>query len=652
MTPIVEGKVLVVDDNPGTRYATARVLRSAGFTVLEAATGTEAVAASPEADLVVLDINLPDIDGLEVCRRIRSNPQTTRTPVVHLSASFVRDQDKARGLNIGADGYLTHPVEAPVLIATVNAFLRARQAEDAMRTSEAKFRAIFDQTPQGIALISDDFVYLEVNPAMCRLLNRPRDQIVGRHNSAFIATGHEQEVFKIVDELSRTGCWRGISTAMRPDAPPLDLEWTISVFNIPGVRLAIVTDITTRRAEEAERERLLESERAARAEAERANRLKDDFLATLSHELRTPLNAIVGWVQILRRSEPDAADVAEGLESIERNVNAQSQLIADLLDISRITSGKLRLELQEVDAGPIVHAALDSARSAAIAKGIRLVTELGPRGSILADPNRLQQIVWNLVNNAVKFTPSGGTVMVGLAYTDKSMALTVSDNGQGIAPEFLPRLFERFTQADASSRRIHGGLGIGLAIVKNLVEMHGGTIRAESAGLGKGSRFIMELPRVPVRTRVNPSPRQAIVSDEGVPASLVPEISLHGVRVLVVDDDADARSILMRLLDEFGAVAADAESVPKALEKLQVFQPQVLVSDIGMPGQDGYDLVRQLRMRADDLARLPAIALTAFTGPENGDRALRAGFQVHLPKPINPMRLVSEIRKLAGRDAV
>jgi len=648
LAAIAPKTILVVDDNPGTLYATSRVLRSAGFVVVEAATGHGGLAASTGVDLVVLDINLPDIDGYEVCRRIRENKITTRTPVIHLSATFVEELDKVRGLNDGADGYLTHPVEAPVLIATVNAFLRARVAEDAMRESEAKFRAIFDQVAHGIALISQDFIYLEVNPAMCQILGRTRDQIVGKHNSAFMPVGKENQVLTIAGEFEHAGTWRGDSTLIRSDGTYVHLNWTISMFSVVGIRLAIVADITARKAIEAERERLLASERLARAEAERANRLKDDFLATLSHELRTPLNAIVGWSEVLRRGKPDAEDLAEGLEAIERNVKSQSQLISDLLDVSRITSGKLRLELQYINAGETVNSALDSVMSAANAKGVRLVRNLSAGEGILADPNRLQQIVWNLVTNAVKFTPAGGLVEVRVAYIHGHMELTVTDTGQGISAEFLPFIFDRFSQADASSRRVHGGLGIGLAIVKNLAEMHGGTAHASSNGLGKGSWFTVSMPLITRQAALEPSPQPAGLAPADGPAS-PSELNLRAVRVFVVDDDADARTVLTRLLVDFEATVAGAGSVAEAMAGIKLFKPHVLISDIGMPGEDGYDLLRALRKSEDVNNHLPAIALTAFAGPENATRARQEGFQVHLAKPVNPAKLVVEIGKLLGR---
>jgi PAS domain S-box-containing protein len=643
--------ILVVDDNPATRYSTARFLRGAGFNVVEAETGSDAVAlAGGGVDLVVLDVNLPDIDGFEVCRRIRSDPATTRLPVVHLSATFVQDTDKVHGLEAGADGYLTHPVEPPVLIATVNAFLRTRKAEDAMRRSEARFKAVFENALHGIALVSEDQIYLDANPAMCRLLGLTREAIIGKHASVFLPAGRRADAEAADRALATRGEWRGTLPLIRSDGAAVQLEWSVSFHSLPGVRLAFASDVTERIATEKERERLLASERAARSEAERANRLKDDFLATLSHELRTPLNAIVGWSQVLRSGSATADDLAEGLESIARNARVQTQLIDDLLDVARITSGKLRLDIQSVDPAAVVEAALQAVTPAAAAKGIEVHKTLDAgAGRVSVDAGRLQQVVWNLVNNAVKFTPRGGRIDVRLARSESQIEVTVADNGQGVAPDLLPHLFERFRQGDARTTRTHGGLGLGLAIVKQLVEMHGGTVSAASEGEGKGSKFTVRIPLSATPQPAPPGPGDPALRHHdtreapGRPPLLT---RLDGVRVLVVDDEPDARDLMKRLLRETAAEVADAGDVPQALELIRSFRPHVLVSDIGMPLQDGYNLIRQVRERGHTAADLPAIALTAFARPEDQRRALQAGYQVHIAKPIDPSELTSVIAKL------
>jgi PAS domain S-box-containing protein len=650
MTDEPRRPILVVDDNPATLYATSRIVKAAGFEVLQAESGTEALALAPQADLVVLDVNLPDMDGFQVCRTLRTRPETARTPVLHLSATFVKDVHKVQGLDAGADGYLTHPVEPPVLIATINAFLRARQAEDAMRRSEAKFRAIFDQAPNGISLLSEDLIFLEVNPALCGMIARPREEVVGKHVSMFIPRRGEDAPLDITGELKTHRVWRGTFPLIRSDGAQVELEWNVSTHSVPGVRLAIATDVTERRVIEADRERLLASERAARTEAERANRIKDDFLATLSHELRTPLNAIVGWSQVLKGDQVSRQDVTEGIDAIDRNARAQAQLIADLLDVSRITSGKLRLDVRPVDLAATVDEALEAVAHAARAKEIHLARHLDPAaGQVIGDPARLQQVIWNLVTNAVKFTPRGGRVDVSLGRLDSSAQITIADNGQGIRPDFLPYLFERFRQEDATTRRNHGGLGLGLAIVKHLVEMHGGAVTAESPGDGLGSTFRVRIPLAAVMPeRRDATPRDASTPLR-FPSSRTPDpCALRGVRVLVVDDDPDARSLVTRVLRGCEAEVADAADVPAALETLHRFKPHLLISDIGMPGQDGYDLIRAIRRAAETTRALPAIALTAFARTEDRVQALAAGFQVHLAKPVDRNDLLNAVATLVG----
>lgn len=646
--------ILVVDDNPATLYSTSHILESAGYKTLRAATGEQGVElAKQEPHLIILDINLPDMDGYEVCRRIRSMESMFRTPIIHLSATFVQSSHQIRGLEVGADGYLTHPVEPPVLIATVNAFLRARRAEDEMRKSEAKFRAVFDNALSGIALLNKELVYVEVNPAMCGLLGRPKDEIIGHLSSEFMSPERRKDVEEISKLVVKQGFWRGNLPMIRADRQIVFLDWNISIHSVPGVMLAIGTDVSDRLRVEGHRDELLLSERAARTEAERANRIKDEFLAVLSHELRTPLNAIVGWTQILRRKPSDDEDIIQGLDTIERNAKVQTQLISDLLDVSRITSGKLRLEVQSVDAVSIVEGALSTIMPAAEAKGINIEQQLEPTtGNVRGDPSRLQQIVWNLFINAVKFTPRGGKIYIKLARVDSHVELTVRDTGIGISPDLLPYLFERFRQGDTSATRFHGGLGLGLAIVKHLVEMHGGTVTASSEGKNKGSTFVVSLPVPALNEVIRPSekPFAPITSARGDEETPPWNLNLRGVRVMVIDDDLDARSVLRRILEECEAEVVDAEGVKPAMALLANQKPHVLISDISMPEQDGYDLIRQIRELGHSSTDIPAIALTAFARNDDRDRALRAGYQIHLTKPVDAGELSAAVAALAGRS--
>ncbi len=413
------------------------------------------------------------------------------------------------------------------------------------------------------------------------------------------------------------------------------------------------TDVTEQRRIVEERDELLASERAARADAEHAGRLKDEFLATLSHELRTPLNAILGWTHILRRHNRHDAELTEGLSVVERNARMQAQLIEDLLDMSRIISGKLRLDVQEVDLVEVTNAAIESLIPAAEAKGIQFERTLDARaGPVRGDASRLQQVVWNLLSNAIKFTQKNGTVQVGLRRGDGCAEISVSDSGSGINPEFLPYVFERFRQADASTTRAHRGLGLGLAIVKNLVELHGGKVRARSSGENMGATFEVELPLMPQRVA---DTNRAIGDDlvalsAGVADCPVDAEVLRGVSVLVIDDEEDARRLVSRVLEECNATVVQAASAAEAREILRHARPTVLVSDIGMPNEDGYEFIRKLRLLPDDQGgNTPAAALTAFARPEYRARALRAGYQSHLSKPIEASELLAVVASLSGR---
>ena len=629
MADVSPATILVVDDNPATLYSTSRVLRGADFEVLEAATGEEAlVRASRPVDLVILDVNLPDIDGFEVCRRLRARPETVRTPVIHLSATFVKDDDKVQGLQIGADGYLTHPVEPPVLIATVKAFLRARQAEDAMRTSEARFRALFERALNGIALLTDELIYLEVNPAMASTLGRERAGIIGKHVNSFLSPDSQSLLPAISEAVKATGVWRGSFPVLRPDHQSLELEWSISKHSEPGTCLVITTDISERKAAEADRERLLTSERLARAEAERANRLKDDFLAAVSHELRTPLNAILGWTRLVRLQNP-SADLTKPMDAIERNVRAQANMIADLLDVSRIASGKLRLDLQQFEPQLAVDALIAVFAPSAQAKRLTIHSEVGAgTGTIVWDLARFQQVVSNLVDNAIKFSDTGGTVTLQMSGTSREVIFTIHDDGRGIAAEFLPYVFDRFRQEEGGASRRHGGLGLGLAIVKQLVEAHFGSIVVSSPGEGKGTTFTIRMPRLQLPQHEHPAN-----------ASLGHQ-SLAGVRIFLLDDDEDGRNLTARILGEYGATVLTATDVQSARVSLPPFDPHLVISDISMPGEDGYDFIRFLRGPESGCAEVPAIALTAFITDSDRSRLLSVGYQQHLAKPIDALKLV------------
>lgn len=387
--------------------------------------------------------------------------------------------------------------------------------------------------------------------------------------------------------------------------------------------------------------------RAAQAEGEQASRMKDEFLATLSHELRTPLNAILGWSQLIRQ-RPDAQMIEEGLSIIERNTRVQVQLIEDLLDMSRIISGKLRLEFETIDVATFIDAAIETVEPAGKAKGVELRRVVVGKNLVAGDANRLQQVIWNLLSNAIKFTPTGGHIEVRAEHRDSQIAISVADSGLGIKPDFLPHVFERFRQADGSTTRPQGGLGLGLAIVKNLVELHGGSVEAHSAGEHQGSTFTILLPAA---ARIDHQSDQRIRPPDAI--ARAPDLgheSLSGLKVLVVDDEPDARDLLRRLLERRQATVITAGTAIDGLQLLQQEKPDVLVSDIGMPIVDGYEFITQIRsLGADRGGNLPAIALTAFARAEDRARALRAGYTVHLPKPVEPANLIAIVASVTGR---
>jgi len=398
-----------------------------------------------------------------------------------------------------------------------------------------------------------------------------------------------------------------------------------------------------------ERQSLLERERSAREAAERLSALKDEFLASLSHELRTPLNAILGWAEILQHGQRPQNELERGLATIERNARIQAQLVDDLLDMSRIASGKLRLDVQSLEPIDFIEAAADTLRPAASAKGIRIEMPLESRvAPVLGDPNRLQQVMWNLLSNAIKFTPKGGKVQIAVEQARSHIEIRVTDTGIGISAEFLPHVFDRFRQANAGIARRHGGLGLGLSIVQHLVELHGGAIRAESSGPGQGATFSVQLPVAALHVGKTAETRTEPGSTS--PAADEQPVSLAGVRVLVVEDDADSRDLLQRILERCAANVVTASSAAEGLALMNQDRPDILVSDIGMPEVDGFEFLRRVRAsEGDNARRVPAIALTAYARVEDRTRVLKAGFQAHLGKPVHPSELVATVASITGR---
>ncbi len=413
-------------------------------------------------------------------------------------------------------------------------------------------------------------------------------------------------------------------------------------------------EVRERKALAAENICLLKSEQAARATAEQANRLKDEFLAILSHELRTPLNAILGWSTLLENNSLDHGARTNGLQAIQRAARAQAEMINDILDISRIIAGKIRLNLEPCDLTDVIRNALDAVRPAAAAKGIALRTTVVPDdGRIIGDPERLQQVLWNLVSNAVKFTPQGGEVHVSLARCEGGVDITVSDTGIGIGRDMLPYVFDRFRQADSSSTRRHGGLGLGLAISQQLTQLHGGTLSASSAGDGCGSSFTLTLPLKSSLQEVGTAPAPADPPKDERARPLAKDLRLAGARLLLVEDDQESREMLYQVLRQFGAEVRATANARDALSEVDAFHPDCLISDIEMPGEDGYSLIRKIRSRESSQDKmLPAVAVTAYARAQDRIRALEAGFQMHVAKPIETSELIAVLMILLGRQPV
>ncbi len=548
-----------------------------------------------------------------------------------------------------AAGAITHGV------LTVRDVTEQRRVEVAVAESEARFRQLAETIPQLAWMAKSDGWIFWYNRRWYEYTGTTPAQMEGWgwqsvHDPAVLPRVMERwqgsiqsgEPFEMEFPLKRAdGRFRTFLTRV---APLRDGDGNISLW------FGTNTDIEDRQLLAEERGQLLTAERAARAEAERSSRMKDEFLATLSHELRTPLNAILGWSQILAGGAKDADDLNEGLRTIERNARAQTQIIEDLLDMSRIISGKVRLDVQRIDLASVVRGAVETTKPAADAKGIRLQPVLDPLVStVYGDPNRLQQVMWNLLSNAIKFTPKGGRVQVLLERVNSHIEVSVIDTGEGIRAEFLPHVFDRFRQADASTTRRHGGLGLGLAIAKQLVELHGGDIRVKSSGAGMGATFTVSLPLAVIHPEPAREPqRRHPVSATANTIPMESCQSLAGLKVLVVDDEPDARALIRRLLEDCDAVVTTASSAREGLERVRTERPDVLVSDIGMPDEDGCALIDQIRaLELQQGGSTPAVALTAYARAEDRIRAIRAGFQMHISKPVEPAELIAIVASLA-----
>jgi PAS domain S-box-containing protein len=673
---------------------------------------------------------------------------------------------------------LNNSDEAKTSVNNLATYSERERTEAELRESEARYRALFETTQDGIMIVNDQGYYVEVNDSLCRILKTTKERLVGAHFSEFIPPQVLKEAEKDFKELKGFHTFSGEFPMLTADGQTVELDWISRGNFVPGLHFCVAREVTERKRAQEElqrseekyrsllenandiiyshdlqgnyltinraceevtgytrkeilgglniaqvvvpehqehakemtrrkladpsptvyevdiftkdrrrltlevstrisyrdgkpvavegigrditerkrieraREELLEREQRARLELEEASRIKDEFLATVSHELRTPLTAMLGWSHLLRTGKLDGKNVAHAIETIERNARTQAQLIEDLLDVSRIITGKLHLDARPVKPAGIIEGALEAVRPAAEAKGVQLLKVMDTTiSSVFGDPTRLQQVVWNLLSNAIKFTSEGGSVEVRLERVASHFQIVVHDTGEGISPDFLPYVFDRFRQADATTTRMHGGLGLGLAIVRHLVEMHGGTVSAESPGEGLGSTFTVKLPLIAVYQKTSAQEGHAVhPADDPKPLALECPERLDGLKILAVDDERDAREMLRAAFEQCGAKVVTAASVAEALTLLEETRPDVLISDIGMPEEDGYELITKVRLLPVERGgKTPAVALTAYARGEDRLRALRAGYQMHVPKPVELAELVAIVSRLAER---
>lgn len=728
--------ILMVDDSPTNLLALESILRAPDRNLIRASSGEDALRylLDNEAAVVLLDVYMPGIDGLQTAELIRGREKSRDIPIIFLTANTTGQSHLSRGYSLGAVDYIVKPVEPSILKSKVAVFVELFK-----KTREVKRQA---------GLLEQKNHELEnANLERLRMLIELGQELAAQHEPPMVLQKFCQSTQKIMDAESVTVAMmdsdgqtprhffrcdangrtevegevspviqkalRRVMTEWAPvrlnesddlllEGDPGDFEslqsflgaaiisaaapfgWFYAVnknnateFTEADERLAATLatqvsvayenarlyaeaqhhttelrmEMAVRKQAEQERARLLIREQAARAEAEAANRNKDEFLATLSHELRTPLTAILGWSHLMRNKSLNETEFGRGLDTIERNARAQSQLIDDLLDVSRIITGKLQIDYGPVDLGKVIDAAFDSIKPAAETKSIRFEVELnGCDFLVLGDCNRLQQIFWNLFSNAIKFTPKGGQVNVSASAVDSRVNVAVTDTGIGIQPDFVPFIFDRFRQADGSTTREHGGLGLGLAIVRHLVDLHHGRVSVESGGRDLGATFTITLPLTGsdlAKAQDNGKIRQ--VESDDVHAFTARD-SLQGIKILVVDDEADSRDLLMTILTQCGSDVRCSDSAAEAWEAFHEWNPDILVSDIGMPIEDGYSLIRRLRKLESARAKaIPAVALTAYATDEDRSQALSAGFQIHVAKPIEPESFVSSLASVLNQ---
>lgn len=624
--------ILNVDDNDASLYAKTRVLRRAGFEVVEANRGANVMplVATHQPDLVLLDVNLPDVSGYDLCRQIKSHPDHAATIVVQISASFVDRNDRMRGFEAGADSYFTEPMEPEELVANVAALLRIRQMETELRRSAIEWQQTFNAVHDGVAILLETGTISRCNPAFDRLAGGAS---VGKRIDQVLFPDGSEPLKRLLADAAATSSSAMTELQLGDRSLRLSIDPVLDTMGQTTHFACILADVTAEHEIAKLNDQLrttVESLRRAKLHADAASRAKDDFLATLSHELRTPMTSIVGWAQMLKMFGANPQSAIEAADAILGSAQVQSQLVEDLLDLSRITTGKLHLETDTLPLAEVVEAAVQTIVPAANAKRITIEKDLDA-ASVLGDRTRLRQVVWNLVSNAVKFTPDGGHISVTLRTRETRAVIEVRDNGQGIDADFLPAVFDRFSQAEALTNRSKSGLGLGLAIVRHIVELHGGEVTVASDGPGKGATFCVLLP---------------LVAGSGVAMkreTMLPR--LEGRRVLVVDDTQASLTMFATFLRAAGATVFAASSAEQALLICGTEAVDAIVTDLAMPGENGLALIRALR--SDPLGGHANVAIIAMTAMGNSSRteALAAGATAFLEKPAGPADLV---RLLAG----
>jgi PAS domain S-box-containing protein len=660
-------RILLVDDHPPNLVALDAILDPLGQELVHAHSGEEALRRLLESDfaLILMDVQMPGLDGIQTAKLIKERQRNKHIPIIFLTAIHKDPSYIFRGYKEGAVDYLLKPFDPEILRAKVSVFvdlwrktellrrqqamLRARELLEVEKRSELRFRGLTDSMPQCVwaARRNGEIYYCN------RIWREYAGDAAGITFFEALPGEELEEVRKSWREAIRAG--EPLEREQRLRRKDGDWRWHLCRMvperdehgRISGW-ICTATDIDQQKRIEEANKVLLGSEKEARQQAEIANRTKDEFLATISHELRTPLNAILGWTRMLRTGAVEPKELGRVLETIERNARMQTQLVEDILDVSRIIAGKLRVNVRKTDLHAVARSALDAVRPAAEAKGVEISPDLLPGSEdFCGDPDRLQQVIWNLLSNAIKFTPRDGKVVLRIERVRSSVRLSVSDTGVGIPRGFLPHVFDRFWQADSSITRAQGGLGLGLAIVRHLVEVHGGTVQAHSEGEGKGATFIVQMPVRAVAPEAPPTPPQNGGEPVAVPdPPAIAEKLLVGIEVLVVDDEPDARELVAAVLARCGAQVRTASTVEDAVRQLLERRPHVLLSDIGLPNEDGYALIRRVREIDPDV---PAGALTAYAGPEDRRRVLDAGFHAHIVKPVEPGDLALLVATLSGR---